>query len=237
MTELDRLAGIVISPAKTLEDIDRRPSWVLPLILLLVFNFAVTFVVYRVLVTDSNFDWVALAKIQWEGSAQVPIAQQIAALRGQRERWYLLPVFAVVISTLALSVFFYVVLRLARAGPTFLKVFCVVCWSFVIYRVLGGTLTIIALLVRGPANFFPAAPEAWSPTSMAHLVSRAAVNHNVYSAISKLDVFLVWWLIVLAIGFSKTSRNLSIGRSAAIVSIAEVGYLVLDALGALPGVS
>ena len=236
MTELDRLAGIVISPTKTLEDIDRRPSWILPFVLLLVFNFAVTFVVYRVLVTDSNFDQVALAKIQWDANGQGSIAEQINAMRGQRERWYLLPVFAVAISTLLLSVFFYVVLRLAKAGPTFLKVFCVVCWAFVIYRVIGGTLTIIALLVRGPANFFPAAPEAWSPTSMAHLVSRTAVNHNVYSAISKLDVFLVWWLVVLAIGFSKTSRNLSIGRSAAIVTISEVVYLALNALGALPGV-
>jgi hypothetical protein len=216
--------------------IDRRPSWILPFVLLLTFNFAVTFVVYRVLVTDANFDQVALAKIQWEGSAQGSIAQQIDSLRGQRERWYFLPLFAVVISTLALSVFFYLVLRLARAGPTFLKVFCVVCWSFVIYRVVGGTLTIIALLVRGRANFFPAAPEAWSPTSLAHLVSRTAVNHNIYSAISKLDVFLVWWLVVLAIGFSKTSRNLSVARSAAIVAICEVGYLALNALGALPGV-
>ena len=59
MTDAERLAGIVISRARTFEDIDRRPGWVIPFVLLLIFNFAITFVVYRILVTPSNFDSIA----------------------------------------------------------------------------------------------------------------------------------------------------------------------------------
>jgi hypothetical protein len=53
MTDAQRLAGIVISPARTFEDINRRPSWVTPFLLLLIFNTAITFVAYRVLVTPA----------------------------------------------------------------------------------------------------------------------------------------------------------------------------------------
>jgi Yip1-like protein len=235
MTEAERLAGIVISPAKTFEDINRRPSWVIPFVLLLIFNSAITFVVYRVLVTPSNFESVATAKVQWDASesgkelTQADLQQQVDAVRRARERWYILPLYAVLVSTLGLSAFFYVFLRLARAKPAFIKVFSVVCWAFVIYRCIGGSFTLIALLVHGSANFIPAPDEAWSPTSLAQVVARNSVGPNVYSAISKLDVFLVWWLAILAIGFAKVSRGLSLTRSALLIAGSEVLYLIANA--------
>src|ERR1700727_2581940 len=135
MTDAERLAGIVISPTRTFEDINRRPSWVIPFALLLIFNTAITFVAYRVLVTPSNFERVATAKVQWDASAagkqltQADVQQQVDVIRRQRDRWYILPLYAVLLSTLALSAFFYVVLRLGRAKTTFNKVFSVVCWA------------------------------------------------------------------------------------------------------------
>jgi hypothetical protein len=243
MTDAERLAGIVISPSRTFEDINSRPSWVIPFVLLLIFNVAITFVAYRVLVTPSNFERVATAKVQWDASAAgkkltpADVQQQIDAIRRVRERWYTLPLYAVLVSTLALSAFFYVVLRLARANTTFIKVFSVVCWAFVIYRCIGGSFTLIALLVHGSANFVPAPAEAWSPTSLAQVVARNSVGPNVYSAISKLDIFLLWWLAILAIGFAKISKNLSLTRSAVIVAGSEVLYLFANAAGWLPGAS
>ena len=53
--------------------------------------------------------------------------------------------------------------------------------------------------------------------AMAHLISRSAVAPNVYSAISKLDILLIWWLAVLALGVA-----------------AEALYLALNATGWLP---
>jgi hypothetical protein len=243
MTDAERLAGIVISPARTFEDINRRPSWITPFVLLLIFNAAITFVAYRVLVTPSNFERVATAKVQWDAGAagkeltQADVQQQIDAIPRQQGRWYILPLYAVLVSTLALSAFFYVVLRLARAKTTFNKVFSVVCWAFVIYRCIGGSLALIALLVHGSANFVPAPAEAWSPTSLAQVVARNSVGPNVYSAISKLDVFLLWWLAMLTIGFAKVSRNLSLTRSAVLVAGCEALYLFANAADWLPGAS
>ena len=67
------------------------------------------------------------------------------------------------------------------------------------------------------------------------LVPRTAVSANAYSAISKVDLFFVWTLVVMTIGFSQTSKNLSLVRSALMVAVLEVAYLALNALGALPG--
>ena len=237
MTELQRLAGIVVSPSRTFEDINQRPTQVFPIALLLLFNLLGDFVVYQVFITEANFEQMARTKVQWDASLASPQKshgteeQQIGTLRREREYWYLLPLIAVPVSVLALSIFFYIVLRMARAGATFAKVLVVVCWALVIYRCIGGVFTIVALLAGGPTNFFPGPAEAWSPTSLAQLISRSAVSPNVYSALSKLDIFLVWWLAVLAIGFSKISKNLGLARSAALVIACEVLYLLVNASG------
>jgi len=236
MTELQRLAGIVVSPSKTFEDINQRPTQVFPIALLLLFSLLGDFVVYQVLVTDANFEQMARTKVQWDASlagqkSHGTEEQQIGTLRREREYWYLLPLIAVPVSVLALSIFFYIVLRMARAGATFAKVLVVVCWALVIYRCIGGVFTIVALLAGGPANFFPGPAEAWSPTSLAQLISRSSVSPSVYSALSKLDIFLVWWLAVLAVGFSKISKDLSLAKSAALVIACEVLYLLVNASG------
>src|SRR5881296_2203939 len=108
MTELQRLAGIVVSPSRTFEDINQRPTQVFPIALLLLFNLLGDFVVYQVFITEANFEQMARTE-----------EQQIGTLRREREYWYLLPLIAVPVSVLALSIFFYIVLRMARAGATF----------------------------------------------------------------------------------------------------------------------
>lgn len=237
MTELQRLAGIVVSPGKTFEEIQQRPTWILPLALLLLFNLLGSFVVYRVLVTDANFDQMALAKVQWDNRMAGPqkqpsnIGQQIDTFRREREYWYLFPLIAVPVSLLAYSLFFYIVLRLAGAGATFYKVVIVACWAAVIYRCIGGVFSMTALLIRGAEHFFPGPSEAWSPTSLARLIPRSSLSPTVYSALSKLDLFLVWWLAVLSIGFSRISGNLSVAKSAVLVTVSEILYLLVHASG------
>lgn len=237
MTELQRLAGIVVSPSKAFEDINQTPTQIFPLALLLLFSLFGDFVVFRVLITDANFEQMARAKVQWDASmagSQKSLgteAQQIETFRRERESWYLLPLIVIPITVLAYSVFFYFVLLLARAGAPFAKVLVVVCWAFVIYRCIGKVFTMAALLVHGPANFFPGPEDAWSPSSLAQLISRSAVSPSVYAAVSKLDIFMVWWLTLLAIGFSKVSRNLSLAKSTLIVVACEVFYLLVTASG------
>ena len=238
-----RFLRLITSPRDTFADLNSKPTWVLPFLSIVVVTYALNFIVYRVIVTDANFDQVARAKIAWDAAesrvSATPgqIEHAVERLRAQRNRWYLFPILGVTLSTLGISVLFYLIFRALKAGSTFRKVFSVVCWSFVVYRVLGGVLTGIALSMQGPGRFKPAPPEAWSPTSLAHLVSRASMSPNAYSALSKLDPFLVWFLVLLAIGFSVTAENLSVRRAIAIVLVCEVAYLGLNALGALPGAS
>lgn len=237
MTELRRLAGIVVSPGKTFEDIQQKPTWILPFALLLVFHLIGDFVLFRLIITDANFEQMARTKVQWDARmarSQVSLAseeQHIATLRREREHWYVLTLIAVPLSLLVLSLFFYVILRLVEAGASFLRVAVVVCWASVLYRCIGGIFTMTALLARGSANFFPGPSEAWSPTSLAQLVPRSVVSPSVYSSIAKLDVFLLWWLAVLAIGFSKVSKKLSFAKSAVVVGVSEVLYLLVNAFG------
>ncbi len=241
-SQLQILADLMLAPTRAFDAINRRPTWVLPLLLVLLFNLLTQFVVYRVIADDANFDRIAREKIEWDNQAagrqesSTLVEQKVNALRRARDFWYLVPLIGIPIVMISLSALFYLVLLAARAQTTFGKVFAVVCWAFVIYRCVGGAIVIVTLLIRGSANFFPAPPEAWSPTSLAKLVPRTSVSPDVYSAVSKIDVFLIWWLAVMAIGFSRTSKQLSITRSLVIVGGVEAIYLVLNAAGFLRGV-
>jgi hypothetical protein len=240
--QLQILADLVVAPKRAFDAINRRPTWILPLLAVLFFNLLTQFVVYRVIANNANFDRIAREKIEWDNKAagrqesSTVVEQKVTALRRARDFWYIVPLIGIPIVMLSLSVLFYLALLVARAGTTFTKVFAVICWSFVIYRGIGGAIVIVTLLVRGAANFFPAPAEAWSPTSLAQLVSRASVSPDVYSAVSKIDVFLIWWLAVMAIGFSRTSKHLSIARSFILVGVCEAIYLTLNAAGWLRGV-
>jgi hypothetical protein len=166
VTEGQKLVGVVVSPTKTFAAIDQHPTWMLPLALLVFFNLLTQFVVFKVVATDANFDQIARANIEWNsretGSRLTPatVEQELETLRRQRKYWYLTPLIGVPFSLLPLSIYLYIVLRVAKAGITFRKVFAVFCWSFLIYRCLGGIVVIAALWIHGSANFFPAPPEA-----------------------------------------------------------------------------
>ena len=127
MTEFQRLRAIVLSPGTLFADISYRPSWIVPLALLLLFNLATNFVAYRVLITSSNFERIARERIEWDAKAAGTVLhpgdvdRQTEALRAQREHWYLLPFSAVPVSVLGLTAVFYVVLVLVRAGAPFSK--------------------------------------------------------------------------------------------------------------------
>jgi hypothetical protein len=98
-----------------------------PLALLLLFNLATNFVVYRVLVTKLQLRADRKReRIEWDAKAAGTtlhpgdIERQTDALRAGREHWYLLPFSAVPASVLGLTAIFYVVLFLVRAGAPFL---------------------------------------------------------------------------------------------------------------------
>jgi hypothetical protein len=234
------LAAVVVSPRKAFDALRVSPTFLFPLALLLVVNLGIQFVVYKVIADDANFDRIARDKVEWDATAAgirltpADAQKQIEALRQQKQYWYAVPFFGIPVVIAALAIFFYLLLRLMRAGNTFRRVLSVVCWSFVIYRGIGGLVVAASLLMRGSAHFFPVPAEAWSPTSLAHLIPRGAVPPNTYTAISKLDPFLVWWLIVLAIGLSRTSNRLTMARSATLVAGTEAVYLALNAAGLMP---
>lgn len=53
MAEIKRLVGVVVSPAGMFEDVSQKPSWIFPLVPLIIVNLATPFVLFRKLVNDS----------------------------------------------------------------------------------------------------------------------------------------------------------------------------------------
>ena len=72
-------------------------------------------------------------RVKGEQESRLMVAQRIEELRRERRLWYLLPLISVPLSMLPLTVFFYLSVRVAKGGASFVKILAVVVWSFIIY--------------------------------------------------------------------------------------------------------
>lgn len=63
MTPMDELRGVISAPQKTFAELRQRPTWLLSFLLVVLLTYVVHFIVFRVIVTENNFDQVARAKV------------------------------------------------------------------------------------------------------------------------------------------------------------------------------
>jgi len=224
-----RIAGVLFAPVDTFRDIARKPDILVPLIVLVVIGFLVT----AVLVPRMDFETMMRTQMEQSGR-NMPEADMQRSLK-------------------IMSSFGKV---MAWAGPI---------WGILFYVIIAGVLLLAHRLMGGEGNFaqaFSATLYAWipqainsiivaivafakgeiDPSTMATLVKSNPAflvdmkEHPVlFSALSSIDIFTIWTVILLIIGFAALSR-FSKAKSAAIVIslwlVAIVVKLGFAALGA-----
>jgi hypothetical protein len=221
---LSTLAGVYTDPIDTFQGIARRPSFLGPLLAILLVNSAFTFVWLR----KSDHVEVVRAQIAETGILdRIPPDQQEGVLQRQAR---LLPMFAwlgplvflplILVGLAGLFLFTY---RFFYASDTtFAQSLAAVCWSFAAFYLLATAMLFLVLSLKGQ---WSVDPRTVIRANAAALVGRSAIPRPLHDLLDSIDLFSAWTIFLLAAAYAAAAR-----RSVASAAIAILVWWALYVL-------
>jgi Yip1 domain len=218
MSEPARVTGVLFDPAKTFEDIARRPTFVLPLLLTMIM--ALVFVT----LIGQRVGWDRVVRQQVESSpsaAQLPPEQREARIQmGAKVAPMFGYGFILVGLPIGYAIWAGILLGITKgimAAPlTFKQVFSAIWWAS-IPGIIFSTLAIVVLYLKPPEDFNMNNPLVFNPGAM---MDPATPYKFLYSLATSLDLFFIWTLVLIGLGLKGASgRKLSTGGAMAAVFV------------------
>ncbi len=234
---LARLTGALLSPGETFADVNRKPTWIAPMIIAIATVVASTlFFQWRV-----HPDWDSIFRNQFKKQLErtnqsltdeqmqqrVGFAKSIAKFS---------PIIAAVFTPVGyviLAGIFALGMMFIQAKTSFKKILSVVAWCCAATLIVGTVVTIAALMVRdeeGLRSIDPTQPAGIVPSNLAAFLS-SGTSAVIKSLAGSIDVFTIWTLILLTIGFAAIagSRKITTGKTATMVFGFWVVFVLIKA--------
>jgi hypothetical protein len=199
---LGRITGVVVSPTRTLGEIARRPTWVVPLLTLCVLSIVVSGLLAQ------KTDWRSFFERQMSKNSrfdQMPQDQKDNILEKQVQYGpkfaFAFGVIFTPIFVLFITLVYWGAFNLFNgAALTFKTAFGIVSHAFVAL-IISSLLAIIILLIKPHGEVDP---EHFLASSLAAFLPDDAPKW-LASLGQSLELFWIWTLALVAIGFSAAS--------------------------------
>lgn len=202
-----RIGGVIASPGETLRDIAERPDWLVPLIVILV-----TFLLFGLAMSARmDFETATREKLEESGTSGPELERQLETI--QKVQRIATPIFTLVMAVLVPLIVSGALLlgcRIFGGQGTFRQSFAVTvyCW---IPQALK-TLVMAALLFRA-RDVDPRQLPLLLKSNLGFLVDPLS-SPGVFALLSSIDIFAIWTLVLLGIGFAfahRLSRTVTTG--------------------------
>lgn len=182
----ERILGIFINPRETMDDIAARPTWVVPIVLLILTSALSVFLLQDVIMDKAV---VEMTKSN-PNMTQEQIDQAMPFVKGVT--WISVLVGVPIINLLIAGLFIFIGNVILGGQTNFKAAFSVTSWSGVI-SVLGSLVLIPILRAKG---------ELVSATSLSFLDPSGDEGAPLFFLLSQIDLFRLWGMIVLGLGFA-----------------------------------
>jgi len=220
-----RIFGVLFSPDATFASIARRPTWVAPLLVLLVLSIVSGFIM------SSRIDWSAPAREAMEARKDVPREAQERAVRmaGAMGKViaYAGPVFLVIILAIVAGILL-LAFRMFGGEGNFAQ-----AWAATLYAYMPSVIKSIAFLIilvaKGETGVSPLAMATLVRSNPAFLFD-PKTNPMGFALATNLDLFSLWVMVLLIIGFAHLAK-VSKGKSAAVVVSLYIVKCLLGLIG------
>jgi len=225
INRLSRLAGVVVSPAETFRDIAARPDLTFPLILVFVLTLLTT------MVTFPRIDFEPAWREQFEKQkmSEEKIDEMVTNLSKFQQVIALSGAVAGFLFLLAIAGVLLLAFKVMGGEGTFKQAMSIVAYAWV-PQLIAGLLAIPLLIRRGTVS--PLELPTILKSNLGFLTD-PSTNATLFALLSSIDVFMIWTLILLVLGFSVMSR-FSRGKTAAIViSLWVLVVLIKTAMASL----
>ena len=233
LSEGARLINTFAAPSKTFTDIRRNASWWVPWLLMSVMSICFMAVVGQKI----GYEQITRNQISQSSRAaqfeQLPPEQQERQMRMSESimkyAGYASPVTVLLVAIIVAAVLMGLFNFGAGAEVPFRQSLAVVFYAW-LPSILGSILGIVSLLVGvDPEGFNIQNPVATNPAYFMNPTQ----NKFLYGMASALDVFTIWTIILMGIGFSSVSKVKKGTALAMIVGIYLVYKLVVSGVSAI----
>jgi hypothetical protein len=202
----EAITGVITEPSETYERMSsssRKNYWLIPLMILIAANLIGTYIFFsndeliskvvdkEIAKLDEKLDKGELSESDYD------MAKKFVDPKGT---FFLVigyggslvgPFFILII----LSVLYFVILKIFKLNQEFSRVMNIVGLAMIIMAV-GNLVSILVSVVTG----------TMSGVSPALLMTEPEGGDIVYSLVSKLDIFTIWFLFIIAIGLNKAAK-------------------------------
>jgi hypothetical protein len=219
-----RIIGVLFSPKATFEDIARKPSWLLPVLISTILGIVST------VVLNQRMNWREYVFQQIDKS---PRAAQLSADQKQQQAETSAKVTVYVVYAIGImgSVMFALVVGgvmmlaynvLAGAGATFAQSFGIAAHTLVT-GIVTTPVFLLILFLKPPGTLDPENPIA---SNLAAFLPDDSAKWLI-TLCKSLDIFTIWTLILLAIGFAAVNPKKLKGAKSYVIVFSVWGALVL----------
>jgi len=224
LSPVGRITGVFFSPKATFEDIVRKPTWVLPVVLLTLFSLGVSFAI------NQRINWREFMSQQIEKSPQA--ASMSAEQKEQRIEGgakfsppftYAIGLLGPIIGMLVVALVMWGAYNLLGGANTdFGTSFAITAHAFMT-GLLSSLLFIVVLYLKPYGTVDLENPVA---TNLAAILQDDS-SKVLVALLKSIDVFTIWTLILLAIGFAATNpKKLRGGKAFTIAFSVWAAYVV-----------
>lgn len=226
-----RLVGVLVSPGKTFQAISEKPTWVAPLLALIILGLA------SAAMMSGKMDWGEITRDSIAAKGQeVPEAQLETIIDFQEKAGPIFMYGGTLLGQpavfLLLALVFMVVFKMLGGELTFMKSFSVILHSMM-PRALMGVLSIPVILGKSEFGFEELKTGSLLTSNLGAFAPEDA-GSAVVALLSSVDVFSIWVLVLLVIGFgtvAKVSRGAAVGGVVGLWVVYILGKVGLAALG------
>jgi hypothetical protein len=234
LSEPQRLVNVFIAPSKTFEDLRRNSSWWVPWLISAVFT-----VIFSVIAVQK----IDMARFVQEQIDRSPSAQKRMERLTPEQRaqgmavqatitkvtFYVAPVFAMLFGLICAAVLMFVFNFMLGAEVPFSR-----AMAIVFYAGLTGIVATVLLIVSFMTSADPSTIDIARnpmPTNLGFFMDPDG-NKVLYGLASAIDIFKLWFVALLGLGFSVASSNRkpSVGTAMTTVFVCY-GIVVLIGIG------
>jgi len=220
-----RFSAMLFSPTEAFTDINRKPTWLVPLIISILIGIGTSMTVTAILKPDyDRLTREAIKKSDIQNNRTTPPENVATAVAISKAVAKYLPILIAVVTPifyLALAGIFALGLMLMQAKTTFRKILSVVTWSYAVTGVVGAIVVVAVLLIQDKERLSQISPDNMAniiPTNLAFFLP-SDISPAMKAFAGSLDIFTIWCLILLSIGFAVISgaRKISTKKTGVLV--------------------
>jgi hypothetical protein len=229
-----RLTGVWFSPGETFAEVGRGPRALIPTLLLIALVATGSYLLierygYENIVKETIDGMVSAGYLAPEKAGEA-IQQSMApnVVAGYKFQSCAIPAISILIAALIMSAFFRILVIIKGAQGTFKQLYSVTAYAFLAISLVHTAVLLITIYLKDPGDLDLYNPVASNLGALAPMMV-VGLPKFVVRLLSYVDVFVVWRLIILAIGYSAITRKMKIGAAAGLLAVLHVIAAVIVA--------